>query len=105
MTYHNTTEQTGPELKEYRCKARTQDLAILGFFTANAGRKYTASEVHSWLTRTYSNWQRVPLTSVRRAMTNLHQSNKINKTEDQRMGPYGRPEYCYISAPVQMRLV
>lgn len=86
--YHNSTESTGPELREYRLKTQKQDEAVLAFF--RNGGAYTPSEV----------WRRlfaesVPLTSVRRAMTNLTDRGLLVKTGRQRQGIYGRPEFIW----------
>lgn len=93
--YHNTTHSTGTEVKGYRKKAQTQEQRILTYFTENADFSMTASEVMNGLSRTGEISCKVPLTSIRRGITNLTGLGKIQKTNKQVKGPYGRPEYCY----------
>jgi len=84
--YHNTTESTQPELGKYREKAASQEELILYAFKTL--RKGTPSEVNQ---RVFAN--RTPITSVRRALTNLTNSGELVKTDKQVKGPYGRPEF------------
>lgn len=84
--YHNTTEATGNELKAYRRKAHTQDQKLLDWFTA-----YEQEATPSKLWGLVFN-KAVPLTSVRRALTNLTNDGHLEKTDMQKSGIYGRPE-------------
>jgi predicted ArsR family transcriptional regulator len=84
MTYFNTTGQSGDTLKEYKFKAESQEVRILGHFK-RAG-KQSPSQV--WLALLGIG----PLTSVRRAITNLQDAGTLTKTDLQRKGMYGRPE-------------
>ena len=99
--YHNTTHSTGEEVKRYRKKVQTQEQMILAFFRANANFKHTASDVLRAMLLNAEVNHNVPLTSIRRGITNLMTSRKIEKTTHQRTGPYGRPEYCYRLASGQ----
>ena len=45
-------------------------------------------------TALYSNTM-VPITSIRRAITNLTNDEKLVKTDNQKTGPYGKPSYCW----------
>ena len=98
MTYHNTTESTGDELRHYRERARTQDEQVLSWFTVYE-QEATPSEI--W--RVVFN-ESVPLTSVRRSLTNLTNNGDLEKTSEQRKGPYGRPEFVWRLARGQRRL-
>jgi hypothetical protein len=88
-SYHNTTGSGGGTLDKYEAKARTQELAVSRWFVMHAG-DYTPSEVWGAVFT-----RMVPLTSVRRAMTNLTNAGVLEKTEKQRAGLYGRPEYAW----------
>lgn len=91
--YHNTTDSSGNQLEQYEQKAVTQEQRVLHFFEANPGRSFTPSEVLSYA---FSHLlPRPPVTSVRRAMSNLTAPGKLEKTTEQRQGPYGRPEYAW----------
>lgn len=90
--YINTTKSTGKILDLFEAKAQNQEGAIASFFIRNENRDFTPSEV--WA-RLYDG--SVPLTSVRRAITRLTDAGVLSKTEQQRKGPYGRPEFCWTS--------
>jgi len=90
MSYFNTTNAKGEELKGYQNKADTQDDKILSFFKSNPLDNFTPEEV----------WRKIfngetPLTSVRRAITNLKNAGDLEKTKIKREGGFGRPCYCY----------
>jgi len=90
MTYHNTTEAFGAILREYQDKAKTQDERILEFMKQSNDRPITPSAAWNWIFK-----GSVPLTSVRRAITNLTNDGHLVKTEAQTKGPYGRPEFVW----------
>jgi hypothetical protein len=115
-SYHNTTNEPDPKL--FEVKARTQDQIVLEIFRKHPD--LTASECH----KLYPDF-RVPLTSIRRSITNLatdvwmnvpkqqkfrwvhgeqpeefevsflFQTAKLQKTNVKRIGIYGRNEYAY----------
>lgn len=89
--YHNTTAQAGAILVTYAEKAKTQDEEVLEIFKRYS--KLTASEAFRWYQDEHST--DVPLTSIRRAISNLSKEGALTKTDDQRTGIYGRPEYVY----------
>ena len=75
-------------------KATEQEAAVLAFFRANPGA-WSPSQVHS---RVFG--ERVPLTSTRRAITNLSDPNRypdppLRKTDERVDGPFGRPEHMW----------
>ena len=90
-SYHNTTGSLGEQLAEFERQTASQEERVMLIF-----RKYPyVFQYGSW---TPSQLQRVhfadtPLTSVRRALTNLTNEGKLIKTGQQSIGPYGRPEY------------
>jgi len=88
--YHNTTESTGSELLEYEDKALRQEKRILAFLKLDSNRAITPSTACRWIFK-----DSVPITSVRRALTNLTNSGEIVKTNVQTRGPYGRPEFIW----------
>ncbi len=102
MTFFNTENSAGRELKEHRHQADSQERKIAAFFDEAAGFLYTPSEIR---TKVFSN--SVPITSVRRAMTNLTTENLLVKTEQKHAGEYGRRECCWrrkIGTPAQQEL-
>jgi hypothetical protein len=84
-SYHNTTN-AGAELARYERAARSQDEQVAELFRSYVS-PFSPSEAHRML-RT-----RAPLTSIRRAITNLTRAGVLERTDEQAMGPYGRPEY------------
>jgi predicted transcriptional regulator len=91
MSYYNTTNLKGAELKAAQDKARTQEQDVYEIlFLAN--RPLGASEVMERLNRFN---KRPPITSVRRAISNLKKSGLVERAERQIIGPYGRREYAW----------
>ena len=96
MTYYNTTHVLGKQLNEYTEKAKSQEDRVLRFFLAMYPQRYTASEVWRQCFRESSAiFNKTPLTSVRRAITNLYNEGDLVKTERIKDGIYGRPECIY----------
>ncbi|MBA7475648.1 hypothetical protein ES707_11020 [subsurface metagenome] len=76
-------------LLEFEEKAVTQEAKVLFFFRQNLHRSFTPFEVkqHSGLN--------APITSIRRAMSNLTDQGRLIKTPATRQGEYGKPNYCW----------
>ena len=88
MAYYNTTRQKGEQLKVSWKKTKSQDDKVMEYFHAHG--KGTPSEV--WI---YFRDSNVPITSIRRSITNLTNSNLLSKTNNKKEGVYGRPEYVW----------
>ena len=88
MAYYNTTRQKGEQLVVAWDKTKSQDDKVMEYFHAHG--KGTPSEV--WI---YFRDSNVPITSIRRSITNLTNSNLLSKTDNKREGVYGRPEYVW----------
>lgn len=88
MSFYNTTNETGPTLAEYRHKAESQEAAVLTFFTQRGGL-WTPSEVRR------EALPHAPLTSARRAISNLTAAGKLVRTTVKRLGDYGRREHAW----------
>lgn len=93
MSYHNTNNLKHEQLFRAEQKAKSQDVRILEFFEMFKSRSWTPSEV--WETVGMKS-EGVPLTSTRRAMSNLVKQEKLIKTETQKNGLFGKPEHYYI---------
>lgn len=94
--YYNTTNETGNDLKESRSKASTQDNDILEYFKKN--EECSPSQVWKELREKELDRDGVttmPLTSVRRSITNLTKKGYLEKTTNKRKGIYGKPEYIW----------
>ncbi len=86
MAYYNTTNETNPQLKQNQEKAKTQKDIVLSLFKKNKDRKMSASMIHK-LTGL-----NCPLTSIRRAISDLHSEGQITKANIKVSGVYGRAE-------------
>ena len=82
--YHNTTYATGKQLAEYEVQATKQDSQVLEFMAHNDGYGFTAEHIADYVLP----W--APITSARRALTNLYNQDRIIKV-GQIDGEYGRP--------------
>ena len=91
-TYHNTTDEAGATLRRYKRKAGTQKERIAQLFAIRQdwASLLSPSAVHNYL---FSS--KVPLTSIRRAMSDLAQSGYLTRTGMLVDGPYGRREHLW----------
>ena len=88
--YHNTTDERGAPLRRYKRKAGTQKDRIAKLFAVRFASALAPSVVHVIL---FSD--KVPLTSVRRAMSDLAQSGYLTRTGMLVDGPFGRREHLW----------
>tara|TARA_R110002012_G_C11575404_1_gene604830 strand:+ start:285 stop:602 length:318 start_codon:yes stop_codon:yes gene_type:complete len=88
MSFYNTTSEKGQELKESHKKARSQEELIYSYFLTY-GNPLSPSQVLEKLKLN------CPITSVRRAITNLTLENKIIKTDEKVKGIYGKSEHLW----------
>ena len=96
-SYFNTTNESGTDLSTSEKKAKRQDEYILDFFKYNALREFTPSEIHSNIPELHH----APLTSVRRAITNLTDNGLLIKTIHQREGLYGKKTFTWKLKPTK----
>ena len=95
MTYYNTTHIDGAALAEAIHNARRQEDKLLEVFRAYPGNNFTACELQQAGILSES----TPLTSYRRALTNLKDDGLIIKTDTRRPGVYGKPTYAWQFTP------
>jgi len=88
--FYNTINETGNELKTSRAKSWGQDERVLGLFMEYPEAKLTPFEVLEFL-----GLKNVPVTSIRRSMNSLTRDGKLEKTNEQKMGNYGKRNYCW----------
>ena len=86
MSYYTTTEETGSELAESHAKAKTQEKKILLCFP-DQGNPLSASVICEMLNDAY------PITSIRRALTDMTNQGDLEKTDKKVMGRYGKREH------------
>jgi len=88
MSHFNTTHEDGETLIQYGKLSETQAKHIESLFTSY--RRMTPSQ--AWRAM---NQPDTPLTSVRRAISNLSRDGILIKTGIKAVGIYGRPEYFW----------
>jgi hypothetical protein len=86
MSHYNTTNESGNQLSLLNEIAIKQEDKVLELFTIY--KKLSPSDVWKY----YSQY---PLTSIRRAMTNLSIAGKLVKTDEKKIGIYGRNEFIW----------
>ena len=88
--FFNTTNENGSLLKQYEKQALSQEQIITQFFIVNKGKKLSPFDVqHSLFLHG------APITSIRRAITNLTDEGVLRKTTTRKKGPYGHNCYCW----------
>ena len=99
MSYHQTTPMEPRPLREAIEQAARQEDAIAAIFHRFPHLKLAPSQVHALTTRAGKAW---PVTSVRRAITDLEKAGALEKTRSLHVGPHGRFEYRWqLSASVE----
>ena len=88
MSYYNTTKIKGDSLKTSQKKAESQESLIYNFFL-----DYKEPLSPSMIL--YKLGLNCPITSIRRAVTNLTLDKKIVKTSRTVKGVYGKPEHLW----------
>ena len=88
MTFYNTINENPSELARSQSKAKTQEQKIINCFKQYE-RPLSPSMVLS------ISGLNCPITSIRRAMTNLSDDGKLEKTKDFVMGNYGKKEHLW----------
>ena len=93
--YYNTTNQTSETLKKSWDKSKTQEDRIMDYI--NYLRKnYDGSYTHATPDQVCLAFNdKYPITSIRRAMSDLTMQGKLQKTGIQRKGRYGKMNYCW----------
>ena len=86
--YHNTTNLSGPALMQAVAKAEKQDEAVLLIYKETR-KAWSPSQIHASLEKA---GRLLPITSVRRAITNLTNTGDLVKCVEQRVGLYGALE-------------
>lgn len=90
FSYHNTNHLAGAELVEANASCKGQETAILKYFRDRPGMYLTPEDASAALSA------RAPLTSVRRAISNLTEKGLLRKTTAMRKGKYGKQIHHWI---------
>ena len=89
--YYNTNNEEGSTLSRSKLKTSNQSEMIYNIFLAT-DIEWTAFEMHHHLFVVGVDW---PITSVRRAITDLTKDGKLIKTNNLRKGRYGKMTYTW----------
>lgn len=87
ISYHNTVPLSGQQLQKAEAEAVRQEDEVLALFQRH--RRLTPWQAEARLNASGRKW---PITSIRRAITNLTGSGQLKKTGDKISGPLGHIE-------------
>ena len=94
--YYNTTQQKGEVLKKFHEDERSQTQIVKEYFGSHPCEVLGASEVWDRLISNRQIAPLTPLTSIRRAITDLSKTGIVIKSESTKRGAFNRPEHCYF---------
>mgnify|MGYP003113815151 CR=1 FL=1 len=96
MTYYDTTnlreQLRHEEYKEMLVRTKKQEHLIQMLADDFVNKTFSPSMMHSTMER-YG--RKIPITSVRRAMSDLTKQGILEKTDEQGVGYYGKKEYMW----------
>ena len=91
--FYNTIDLTGHELEKAKADTLKQEELIEAIYKRNAGKAISPSQILDVVNKHYGlNW---PLTSCRRAITNLTKETVLIKLKSMVDGIYGKPEHTW----------
>lgn len=93
--YYNTTNETGISLKTNFEKADNQTRLTLAVFQTYPNENLSANDVWAFLIDNESINEQTPLTSIRRAITDLTNQDRLVKTDKKVLGSAGRKTYTW----------
>lgn len=88
-SFYNTTKESKETVKLFEKKAKTQNDIVLDYFKAHSEISFSPETI--WM-RCFKD-QRVPITSVRRSISNLTKRGLLIKTKEKKLSSFGRPAY------------
>jgi len=89
MDYFNTNHESGNTLKNSITAAIRQQAKVLSLFRSFPNCRFSPEDIHGQF------GDNVPLTSIRRAITNLTQEGKLEKTPHMTFGKYGKKVHLW----------
>ncbi len=90
--FHNTINASGDTLVAHTITCKSQEERILVIFKEKQGVAMTPFYVADLYSKLY---KEVPITSIRRAMSNLTEENKLIKLPSMREEKYGKPNFLW----------
>jgi hypothetical protein len=91
--YYNTTNLKLDDLKKEMFNAANQEQRIYKIFQGLPMKAAGPTTIHNLYVILYG--KETPLTSIRRAITNLTNKGKIEKTSNYTKGSYNKKEYIW----------
>lgn len=91
--YHNTSGIQGRLLLDFQERARSQEDRIYRIFQESPRKLMTPFEVKTILD--FLEGTDTPITSVRRAMTDLTKEGRLVRTRERKTEVYARPNYYW----------
>ena len=85
--YYNTNDETGDTLQDSRSNSVRQEDMILAIFGTYPNEGLTPFDIEDFAHDQEVSW---PITSIRRAITDLTNAGKLSKTETKKLGRYGK---------------
>ena len=95
VMYYNTTQEVGVQLKANLEKANNQTYLTLAVFQTYPNDYLSADQVWRFLMDNESIEKHTPLTSIRRAITDLTNQERLVKTNKKVLGRAGRKTYTW----------
>ena len=93
--YYNTTNEVGVQLRANLKKANNQTYLTLAVFQTYPNDYLSADQVWRFLMDNESIEKHTPLTSIRRAITDLTNQQRLVKTDRKVLGNAGRKTYTW----------
>ena len=86
--YYNTNDETGGTLNTSRKVADNQSVMILGIFKMFSDENMSPDDVEDYIRQVYKRDD--PITSIRRAITDLTNEGVLEKTDIKKLGKWGK---------------
>ena len=93
MSYYNTNKLMGKDLETAINKAKSQEAQIELHMKVNSNKSYTPFQLQESFIADYNIV--FPITSVRRALTNLTNDKILVKNDKMVIGDYGSPNHTW----------
>jgi hypothetical protein len=88
--FHNSIHLEGDELRKRERKTKAQNWLILEYFRVHEYENFTPFEIQKRM-----GFDNIPITSIRRAISDLTEMGYLVKTDVKRPGIYGESNYCW----------
>lgn len=96
QSFHNTVNESGQTLIGFEKKAKGQELDVLDIFKSKYSVTLTPEMALTWLRSRYPKaYANTPITSIRRAFSNLKNRGKIYRLETKIYGDFGKKVHCW----------